>query len=112
MQHVNLVLHLSQPLHVSLGVPQGSVLGPIIFSIFINDYPHLINNSHIHLYADDTILYDTGSSPNAVLKSLQDRFLEIQQSLTNLSLSLNASKTKVCGLVVRARIPVHPGYYR
>ena len=48
---------LSGPLAVSMGVSQGSMLGPTLFSVYINDVALAAGDSLIHLYADDTILY-------------------------------------------------------
>ena len=52
----------SDPAPVTSGVPQGSVLGPILFLVFINDLPKAINSS-CRLFADDTIVYREISSP-------------------------------------------------
>ena len=60
---------LSGPLPVSMGVLQGSILGPILFSVYINDVALAAGDSLIHLYADDTILYTSGSSLDTVLTS-------------------------------------------
>ena len=42
---------------VSSGVPQGSVLGPLCFLLYINDLPSVVQNSSIKLFADDSKLY-------------------------------------------------------
>ena len=85
---------LSRPLAVSMGVPQGSILGLTLFSVYINDVALAAGDSLIHLFADDTILYTSGPSLDTVLTNLQMSFNAIQLSFCGLQLLLNASKTK------------------
>ena len=86
---------LSQPLPVTKGVPQGSILGPKFFSIYINNISQAVGSSLIHLYADDTVLYSAGYSLDFLLNALQQSFFSVQQAFSALNLVLNTSKTKV-----------------
>ena len=90
---------LPQPLPVNKEVPQGSNLGPTLFSIYINNIAQAVESSLIHLYADDTALYSVlylySHSPDFVLNALLQSFLSVQQAFSALNLVLNTSKTKV-----------------
>ena len=51
--------HLSDPLPVNIGVLQGSILGPFLFMIFLNDLLTVTGSCDINMFADDTEIYST-----------------------------------------------------
>uniref|UniRef100_A0A8C5LN83 Reverse transcriptase domain-containing protein n=1 Tax=Leptobrachium leishanense TaxID=445787 RepID=A0A8C5LN83_9ANUR len=61
-QYVSISGSSSLPLPVTCGVLQGSILGPLLFTIFINNLPNICKASTVHMYADDTVIYT--SKPN------------------------------------------------
>ncbi len=72
------------------GVPQGSIVGPILFSIYINELGKGVEPANVHFYADDTIIYTMAQSLKVAMDCLQNVFNSFQTSLDNLKLGLNA----------------------
>ena len=70
---------MSSSINVTSGVPQGSVLGPLLFLIYINDLPDYIqNNSTVKLFADETIIYHPFNNQQDS-KALQDDLDSLQR---------------------------------
>lgn len=78
---------------VTSGVPQGSVLGPLLFLIFINDLPQNIS-SQLRLFADDCILYRTIITPDDHLL-LQNDLNLVSLWCSTWQMTLNSDKCKV-----------------
>lgn len=87
---------LSNSISVPCGVPQGSILGPLLFSLYINDLPKHISYSRYHLYADDVQCY-IPTSPSNLTNSINNLNTDIENICTwaqQNGLIINPAKSK------------------
>ena len=75
------------------GVPQGSILGPLLFIIFINDLCHILTRANKCLFADDTTLVISGKNIADLTSALESDLKSISEWLKHNRLLLNVSKS-------------------
>lgn len=84
---------ISQPTTINQGVPQGSILGPLLFLLYINDLPGCLNNSDCVLYADDTTIFAGDRNLNTLTMQLNQDLASITSWCNDNALHINATKT-------------------
>ena len=77
---------------VTCGVPQGSVLSPLLFIIYTNDLPNTLINTHSILFADDTTLYCSNSNISDARQFLENDLFRLNDWFRANKLSLNVHK--------------------
>ena len=93
-QYVYINGETSQLKDISCGVPQGSVLGPLLFLIYINDLLNIFKVLRFFLFADDTNIYYEAESPEKLEHVMNKELRELDKWLVVNRLSLNIDKTK------------------
>lgn len=76
-----------------LGVPQGSILGPLLFCLNIHDLPESCKEVGCQMYADDTIIYVTAETSHLAAEMLTRQLVSVSQWLQDNCLTLNYNKT-------------------
>ena len=93
--HITLVNgNSSSSVPIRCGVPQGSILGPLLFIIYINDLPNHVFNCKVSRYADDTALYYSCKDANELARVINADLINVTNWLNNNKLNINIKKTE------------------
>ena len=82
---------------VSSGVPQGTILGPILFNVYVRHLPHVASSfgCELPMFADDMTLYATSPSPSMATQVLTCALHALHTHLSELGLNVNMEKSSV-----------------
>ena len=87
--------HLSDPLTVKTGIPQSSGLGPLLFLIYINDFPKCLRHTRLDMFADDIQIATSNSDINVILENLNTDLINVSTWMSTANkLTLNNKKTE------------------
>ena len=88
---------------ILFGVPQGSILGPLLFDKFLSNLFLIVKDVNIASYADDNTLYDSCNTIEEVILSLQISSKKLSQWLSDNQMKGNTEK---CHLIMSTNEPV------
>ena len=94
-QVVSFAGQLSDRMPVKVGVPQGLILGLLLFLVFINDLPLITHHSKINMFADETTFHAAAKSPESLKSVLNSELVIINNWYRENRMCLNAEKKKV-----------------
>ena len=85
---------LSDSCTIKCGVPQGSILGPLLFLVYINDFPTCLKYSKARMYAHDTTILVAGDTAAQVETLMNADLISIKKWLESNKLTINVTKTE------------------
>ena len=95
---------LSSSCSLGCGVPQGTILGPLLFLLCINDLPNYLSNCEPRMYADDTHLTYASNNIHNIQTSLKEDLENVHSWLRANKLTLNMTKTEFMLIGPRQRL--------
>ena len=93
-QLVSFGQEISDPCLITSGVPQGSILGPLLFVLFVNDLPIVLERFQIQMYADDTVMHFTASNAQEISSTLTSECAKVKDWLVDNNLLIHQGKTE------------------
>ena len=84
----------SEELAITSGVPQRSILGPLLFTVYINNLPRFVKHFSVNMYNDDKVLYLAGPTIHSLTFYINQDLQCLSEWLEDNNLGLNVSKTK------------------
>ena len=86
--------NISDAAKISIGVAQGSILGPLLCVIYVNDPPNVLESCQVTLFADDTVIYCSYKSPEDLQQKINSDLARVCDWLKMNHLSINIKKSK------------------
>ena len=80
--------------YVSIGVAQGSILGPLLFLIYVNDMPNILETCQVTLFANNTVLYCSSKCSDILQQKLNSDLSRVCNWLKVNHLTINIEKSK------------------
>ena len=97
----------SKVLTIPCGVPQGSVLEPLLFILYSNDIPHSLTYCKAIMFADDTTVYLSGENITELFSNMNHDLTQLNDWFRANKLSLNVSKTNYVIFKKKSAPPMH-----
>ena len=96
--------NLSDSLDINCGVPQGSLFGPLLFLIYINDLPNCLSEATPRMYADDTNITVVSDSVTEIEQMINNELGNLREWLLANRLSVNVAKTEIMFIGSRQKL--------